>query len=1001
MDDNLAKGKIKARADNRARVLCAIFKEFDIKVSPKCLPLEAKEELVVAGQFLSKEGYCCSADLEVVIESLHKVNVRGIRQMQHIVGVIEQLHTAVAYTPDNLTKYVDLIAPMTESIKQGKWSEEAKAALLEMPALLKGLPRAYCHPDALVEPHTCLIMTGDVSDTGAGAALWKVQIPDARMVNVPEDLYDPALTQLVSVTASVLSSQDQKCLTFENEAKVLVKALKAKEGLLVNAMQGYTSNEKDENYKCKMMAFSDSTYATGAVSKLNLPTGEIPFATAKARKLMKWSRDIAFTKVLPIQFAHIPGDSNHLADYLSHISDAIVVMARNDRQSKAAEKYQAGLVTALEDEQQEDLGTAHNLRINMAITRHSYHDTPRTPENVEATEPFPEPVGWETVYMSLQEDQWQEICAAYQKDETPVYKIPTNSLYKVLTGLGEQPESQLEKERVQAWKHKIFAISVCEDGTPALFTQQSYLRIDQDNEEEPEVPDKLVMIVPKGAQVAMSTAEPVFEVGEEPSFTDTDLRTDILLQAHEFSMHARWEEMYSYIKRFSYWFTLVADIKTHIQQCALCIAKTKAARHAGFGLVSSCCYRHVGIDHKQLPPWLQAATGCCSILTMYDRAHSEIEMWPVETETATESALTVLVHWIKVRGLMRTMTTDQAAGFTSEMLDVFLRIFGVLVHNLTATGDSQGMGGTETSNNAASEVITEAGNSGQVKSKLDLCVLLAKKCMHRNQIVRRNGVTAFMISHGREARTVCDVLTRVPEAELSEDVRLRDKDYVLHVINMARETTRQLLQANTAHRDETSRRSAFHRDALTARQRATEFDLREGQHVSFENGTKNQINCTLKDITGFVGDIPVTAMIQKRNGDLQYVKYEDLRPAGTPRATLQMDRSTRIKIKDFLIFTSEIYGEKNYCGGVVTSLTDEESLFEVQVHAGSESCRSWMPSWIKEGKVTKSTKKCPTGYKPWTVLVTEDTVELVGALTESYLVTEDTLMQLRTKHFVV
>jgi hypothetical protein len=117
---------------------------------------------------------------------------------------------------------------------------------------------------------------------------------------------------------------------------------------------------------------------------------------------------------------------------------------------------------------------------------------------------------------------------------------------------------------------------------------------------------------------------------------------------------------------------------------------------------------------------------------------------------------------------MRTITTDQGSGFASEVMRELLTLLGVKVHNFTAAGDSQGMGATESSNNAASEVITEMGNLGTIKTKQDLCLALAQKCVQRNQIVQRHGVTAFEVAHGRRARTVCDVLTQVPDVELRE-----------------------------------------------------------------------------------------------------------------------------------------------------------------------------------------------------------------------------------------
>ncbi len=703
-------------------MLAAIFKVFGIAVSPKCLPFVAKKEMVVAGQYLTAEGYCCSAELEEVIESLRKVKVTGIRQMQHIVGVLEQLHTAVAYTPTTLTAFVDLIAPMTASIKTGKWSDAAKGALEEIPGLLLGLPRAYTHPDYLITGDSCLIMTGDVSDLGAGEATWRVLIPDARHVVVPEDLCDPALARMSHIHANVLSDADQRKLTFENEIKKVVKALKSKAGVRVNALTPYTGDKSDPTYVCKLMVYTDSTYARGAASNLHLPSGEIPFATAKARKLLKWAADIAWTKNYAIEFAHIPGLQNHLSDYLTHIADAMTMLSRDARQSESADSYTDGL----------------NIKLCMPVTRHTYHNTPRVVcDEAAVGEKYPEPVGWETVRLQLNDEQWHVPCAAYRTDDSPIYKVPTSMVYAVATG-ADTAVAQLERERVLAWKHKIYAISVCKDGTPALFTLQSFLRLDADDDEEPGVPNKLVVIVPKGAQTQISIALQLYDNDDEEHWTFTDLRTDVLLMAHDFSQHAHWEEMYNFVKRFAYWFGLISDIQRHIADCLLCMAKLKAARFAGFGLVSCVCYRHTRADHKSCPPWLSAVTGCNFILTIYDRAHSEIEMVPVETDTAVETCYAIYIHWIKVRGLMRTLVTDQGSGFASEVMKELLRLLGVQVHNFTAAGDSQGMGGTESSNNAASEVITEMGNLGTIKT----CAWLW----------RRSACSATRLSGGTDSR---------------------------------------------------------------------------------------------------------------------------------------------------------------------------------------------------------------------------------------------------------
>ena len=59
---------------------------------------------------------------------------------------------------------------------------------------------------------------------------------------------------------------------------------------------------------------------------------------------------------------------------------------------------------------------------------------------------------------------------------------------------------------------------------------------------------------------------------------------------------------------------------------------------------------------------------------------------------------------------MPVMYTDNA--FDTAVFDILLDPFGVKVHNLTHIGDSQGLGGIESLNNVAQQVILEAESKG-------------------------------------------------------------------------------------------------------------------------------------------------------------------------------------------------------------------------------------------------------------------------------------------------
>ena len=58
----------------------------------------------------------------------------------------------------------------------------------------------------------------------------------------------------------------------------------------------------------------------------------------------------------------------------------------------------------------------------------------------------------------------------------------------------------LAKERVLQWNHRVYAIGVCADGTPAHFVPTNFLRLDMDDDDMPMVPNKLVLLLPAGVQ---------------------------------------------------------------------------------------------------------------------------------------------------------------------------------------------------------------------------------------------------------------------------------------------------------------------------------------------------------------------------------------------------------------------------------------------------------------------------------------------------------------------
>ena len=74
----------------------------------------------------------------------------------------------------------------------------------------------------------------------------------------------------------------------------------------------------------KLGVYSDAPAAVLGCSNLFVPDGKMEFRTAKSRKVAHWRDTIAFTEMLPIWFAGMPGHENSFSDFLSHVHDELV-----------------------------------------------------------------------------------------------------------------------------------------------------------------------------------------------------------------------------------------------------------------------------------------------------------------------------------------------------------------------------------------------------------------------------------------------------------------------------------------------------------------------------------------------------------------------------------------------------------------------------------------------------------------------------------------------------
>ena len=105
------------------------------------------------------------------------------------------------------------------------WTLGCVATVEDLRAWVKVAPRVACRPDKLLNHRWCLVVKTDASKRGIGGCLLLVDSEDARQVTEAM-LADPETAKLIGTYSKVLSGDEKKWLTFEQEAYGMYRALR-------------------------------------------------------------------------------------------------------------------------------------------------------------------------------------------------------------------------------------------------------------------------------------------------------------------------------------------------------------------------------------------------------------------------------------------------------------------------------------------------------------------------------------------------------------------------------------------------------------------------------------------------------------------------------------------------------------------------------------------------------------------------------------------------------
>ena len=161
---------------------------------------------------------------------------------------------------------------------QFKWTEECKRDIEILRKRVELAPRVACRPDELLSDKLsdgwCIVVKTDACNTGAGACLLLVKCANAKDVT-EEMLADPTRVKLISTLSKVLSADEKKWLTFEQEPYGMYLALRKWGSFLMQATINYPD-------MCLVGLFMDSL---AEYAKTSISTEHIDKNSALRKKL--------------------------------------------------------------------------------------------------------------------------------------------------------------------------------------------------------------------------------------------------------------------------------------------------------------------------------------------------------------------------------------------------------------------------------------------------------------------------------------------------------------------------------------------------------------------------------------------------------------------------------------------------------------------------------------------------------------------------------------------
>ena len=919
VDDLCVWGVDDAQVENRHKILTAAMAALGFDMSDKNKDV-VRDYGNCAGIKFTKDGISINDDGINTLKLALDKKPKTMLECKGLIGSVLYAHTAFEWRTDDLSWFARMLQPMhTASAaaidERGKrlsfvWTPECEANRKELLTRLVNQPRWFTHFNELVTDSTCLYILSDSCDTGGGVSLHWVKIPDARDVIPEEHLRDPEMSKLLNVKFRCFSEKTQRLPTFELEYTMAHLGCVEWGNLITTLTLPYPPGD---DLPCKIGIGTDSSVGASIMQRktkslvYDIPPEPIPFVNARAKRMLDMADSIAYTAYWPLTVRHTAGRSNSLCDLISRIASQLKVMAAEAKQTKAV---------------------LCPLRI------HSYHHD----ADGEST-----PVNTDMIYkgLCLTGEQQKELVRAYIADMTIYKKVHMCDIYR-----GTRQPADLKSmppavaERVAAWTNKRFFIKDDILWTPASnmqFREGEYItHHDGASGEDAQIPlhKVLVMVIPVDANVCISMpGHTCQEDSHDEVKEQSTLQHNLMWIAHEGAMHASVSEMQIALRKTAWYANMHQQCKRHVQMCSVCIQRQMPA--AGIGLATGSERRMASIqfDHCVLDPVIRHNTGIWAVLTISDIASGTIALPPARTKAASETAYLLFTRWINLYGVPIVICSDADAGYAGKVMSIVTSMLGVSHHHVSARAQKGTAAHSERANayvRKAERCMIAAGNAStmeQVTMYMSMAEIMA------NQQTTKDGHTSFERMYGQSPLTVMDLIAPsvFPNAGM-DGLKEIDSSFIRSIADV----TQKLTDHRNEMADHRSREAAAEADVQRHGSRATLFDLRPGDKVSYAGNSHDLVELTGPD------DGPISAMVRDPNGKLKKVQYTQIRPLGVSRPVISLPLIGVVAEMRFVLADRD----DEICAGKVLRTLDDFSV-KVHLYEANVQMSRWLPLWSR------------------------------------------------------